>query len=110
MQHNQHYLLWLYVQGFGSYGFRRLVLRRPDNSRIRLRLDMTWGEFEAASPAQRKARARQWIAQWQQNYALALQMDAQADADAHARGIIDESPIDRMGSHATSSTNRNPNT
>jgi hypothetical protein len=70
---------------------------------------MTWREFEALSPKQQKARARQWIAQWQHDYALALQMDAQADQDAFIRGIIDESPIDRAGNHATSSTNRNPN-
>jgi hypothetical protein len=70
---------------------------------------MTWGKFEAASPEQRKARARQWIAQWQQNYQFALQMDAQADQDAFARGLIDESPIDRTGQSANSSTNRNPN-
>ena len=25
MQHNHHYLLWLYIQGYGSHSFRRLV-------------------------------------------------------------------------------------
>jgi hypothetical protein len=70
---------------------------------------MTWGEFEALSPEQQRRRARQWIAQWQHNHALALQMDAQADQDAFTHGIIDESPIDRAGQSANSSTNRNPN-
>jgi hypothetical protein len=67
---------------------------------------MTWGEFEAMTPEQRKARARQWIAQWQYYYLQGLQMDAQADQDAFTRGVIDESPIDRAGRYVSSGTTR----
>jgi len=66
----------------------------------------TWGEFMAASPQERIAWAREWIAQSEQNYHRQCQLDLEADQRAFVRGYVEEpGPIDNLY-RPQSSTNR----
>jgi len=67
---------------------------------------MTAGEFMAANLEDRRAFARELLAQWEQNYRNRAQRDMEADRRAFLRGTIDApGPIDEYLGRQ-SSTNR----